>query len=122
MFIEWVFKFKIGIKMKFWFILINDFCYDLFIGLWFGSFMIFVIFCNKVGDFVLFGELIDLFFWFCFGLFGVIMMIGIFWFFYYCNWDSVEMVGIKKCLLKVKYVIFGLLMLVGIGLVIVWVL
>jgi len=106
--------------MRPWLILINDFCHDLFTGLWFGSFLTLVILRGKLGDPILLGELTDLFFWLCLGSLGAIIMTGVFRFFYYRNWDSAEMAGIKKRLLKVKHAILGSSMLLGTGLVIVW--
>ncbi len=106
--------------MKPWLILINDFCHDLFTGLWFGSFLTLVILRGKLGDPVLLGELTDTFFWLCLASLGAIIMTGIFRFFYYRNWDSAEMAGIKKRLLKVKHAILGSSMLLGTGLVVAW--
>lgn len=106
--------------MKPWLILINDFCHDLFTGLWFGSFLTLAILRGKVGDAQLLNELTDLFFWLCLGSLLAIIMTGLFRFFYYRNWDSKEMAGVKKKLLKIKHAILGSSMLLGTGLVIVW--
>lgn len=106
--------------MKPWLILINDFCHDLFTGLWFGSFLTLAVLRGKVGDEALLLELTDLFFWLCIGSLFAIIMTGVFRFFYYRNWDSKEMAGIKKQLLKIKHAILGSSMLIGTGLVVVW--
>lgn len=106
--------------MRPWLILINDFCHDLFTGLWFGSFVTLFVLRGKVGDPALLGELTNLFFWLCLASLAAIIMTGIFRFFYYRNWDSTEMAGVKKQLLKIKHAILGSSMLLGTGLVIAW--
>ncbi|HEY3327680.1 MAG TPA: hypothetical protein VGK14_11010 [Novimethylophilus sp.] len=108
--------------MKPWLILINDFCHDLFTGLWFGSFVTLFILHGKVGDPVLLAELTRLFTWLCLASLLAIMLTGICRFFYYRNWDGAEMADIKKHLLKIKHALLGTAMLVGTGLVIAWVL
>lgn len=106
--------------MKPWLILINDFLHDLFTGLWFGSFVTLLVLRNKVGDPTLLGELNYLFTILCLSALIAIMLSGIFRFFYYRDWDSKEMAGIKKRLLKIKHALLGGSMLGGTGLVIWW--
>lgn len=106
--------------MKPWLILINDFCHDLFTGLWFGSFVTLVVLRGKVGDPVLLGELTHLFTILCLSSLIAIMLSGIFRFFYYRDWDGKDMAGIKKRLLKIKHALLGGSMLGGTGLVIWW--
>lgn len=106
--------------MKPWLILINDFCHDLFTGLWFGSFVTLVVLRGKVGDAALLGELNRVFTVICLASLSAIMLTGIFRFFYYRNWDGAGMADVKKRLLKIKHALLGTSMLVGTGLVVVW--
>lgn len=106
--------------MKPWLILINDFCHDLFTGLWFGSFVTLVILRGKTGDPVLLASLTQTFFWLCLGSLFAIIMTGVFRFFYFRHWDGKDMASVKKRLLKIKHAILGSSMLIGTGLVIVW--
>ena len=101
-------------------ILINDFCHDLFTGLWFGSFVTLLVLRNKVGDRVLLGELNHLFTVLCLSSLIAIMLSGMFRFFYYRDWDGKDMADIKKRLLKIKHALLGGSMLGGTGLVILW--
>jgi hypothetical protein len=110
--------------MKLWLILINDFCHDLFTGLWFGSFVTLFVLRGKVGDPRLLGELTSLFTVLCLASLFAIMLTGLCRFFYYRNWDSgwndAEKVVVKKHLLKIKHALLGSSMLIGTGLVIAW--
>ncbi len=106
--------------MKPWLILINDFCHDLFTGLWFGSFVTLLVLRGKVGDPALLAELTDLFTWLCLGSLLAIIMTGVFRFFYYRDWDSSGMAEVKKRLLRIKHALLGGSMLIGSGLVIYW--
>jgi hypothetical protein len=106
--------------MKPWLILINDFCHDLFTGLWFGSFATLLILRNKVGDKALLAELNHLFTVLCLSSLIAIMLSGMFRFFYYRDWDSKDMASIKKRLLKIKHALLGGSMLGGTALVILW--
>lgn len=106
--------------MRPWLILINDFSHDLFTGLWFGSFVTLIVLRGKVGDPALLGELNHVFTIICLSSLIAIMLTGIFRFFYYRNWDSSEMVAIKKRLLKIKHALLGSLMLAGTVMVVVW--
>ena len=106
--------------MKPWLILINDFCHDLFTGLWFGTFVTLVVLRGKVGDPVLLGELTHLFTVLCLSSLIAIMLSGMFRFFYYRDWDSTGMADVKKRLLKIKHALLGSSMLIGTGLVIAW--
>lgn len=110
--------------MKLWLILINDFCHDLFTGLWFGSFVTVAVLRGKVGDPVLLGELTTLFTWLCLASLFAIMLTGLCRFFYYRNWDrgwnDADKARIKKRLLKIKHALLGSLMMLGTGLVIAW--
>lgn len=106
--------------MKPWLILINDFCHDLFTGLWFGSFATLLVLRGKVGDAALLAELTHLFTVLCLSSLIAIMLSGIFRFFYYRDWDGKDMAGIKKRLLKIKHALLGSSMLGGTGLVIWW--
>ncbi|MEO5661348.1 MAG: hypothetical protein ABIQ90_16375 [Polaromonas sp.] len=106
--------------MRPWLILINDFSHDLFTGLWFGSFVTLIVLRGKVGDPVLLSNLLHVFTILCLASLIVIMLTGIFRFFYYRNWDSAEMAAIKKRLLKIKHALLGSLMLIGTGMVIFW--
>jgi hypothetical protein len=110
--------------MKLWLILINDFCHDLFTGLWFGSFVTVFVLRGKVGDPALLQELTTLFTWLCLSSLFAIMLTGMCRFFYYRNWDSgwndAEKVSIKKRLLKIKHALLGGSMVLGTGLVIAW--
>jgi hypothetical protein len=106
--------------MKPWLILINDFCHDLFTGLWFGSFITVVVLRNKVGDAALLGELTVLFTQLCMASLVAIALSGTFRAFYYRNWDSSGMAEIKARLLKIKHALLGSLMLLGSGLVMIW--
>lgn len=106
--------------MRPWLILINDFCHDLFTGLWFGSFVTLLVLRGKVGDAVLLGELTNLFTVLCLSSLIAIMLSGMFRYFYYRDWDSKDMAGIKKRLLKIKHALLGGSMLGGTALVIWW--
>lgn len=106
--------------MKPWLILINDFSHDLFTGLWFGSFITLFILRSKVGDPVLLGELTNLFTLLCLSSLIMIMLTGMFRFFYYRNWDSANNAVVKKRLLKIKHALLGSLMLGGTVMVVIW--
>ena len=80
--------------MRPWLILINDFSHDLFTGLWFGSFVTVLVLRGRVGDPVLLAELTRIFTILCLSSLIAILLTGIFRFFYYRNWDSVEMAAI----------------------------
>jgi hypothetical protein len=106
--------------MKPWLILINDFCHDLFTGLWFGSFVTLLILRGKVGDGALLAELMHQFTVLCLASLIAIMLSGMFRFFYYRDWDGAGMAGIKKRLLKIKHALLGSSMLGGTAVVIWW--
>lgn len=106
--------------MKPWLILINDFCHDLFTGLWFGSFVTLLVLREKAGDPALLAELAGIFTRLCLASLGAIILTGVFRFLYYRNWDGAGMAAIKKRLLIVKHALLGTSMLVGTGLVIAW--
>jgi hypothetical protein len=111
--------------MKPWLILINDFCHDLFTGLWFGSFLTLVFLRQKGqgldgGQLTLMNELTGFFTVLTFAMLGAIVMTGVFRFFYYRDWDGVAMKDVKKRLLIIKHAVLGTSFLVGTGLVLVW--
>lgn len=106
--------------MRPWLILINDFPHDLFTGMWFGSFVTLIVLRGKVGDPALLSSLTHVFTVLCLSSLIAIMLTGIFRCFYYRNWDSVGMAGIKKRLLKIKHGLLGSLMLVGTDVIFAW--
>jgi hypothetical protein len=113
--------------MKPWLILINDFCHDLFTGLWFGSFVTLVILRQKAGSgaldasqLSLMSELTGVFYWMTFAMLGAIVMTGVFRFFYYRDWDGAGMKHVKKRLLIIKHAVLGSSFLLGTLLVLVW--
>lgn len=106
--------------MKPWLILINDFCHDLFTGLWFGSFVTVLVLRNKVGDEALLGELTLLFTQLCMASLVAIALSGTFRYFYYREWDGSGMADVKARLLRIKHALLGGLMVLGSGLVMIW--
>lgn len=113
--------------MKPWLILLNDFCHDLFTGLWFGSFVTMYILHRRAGDptldtgqLALMNELVDVFFWLTFISLLCIVMTGMFRFFYYRDWDGAGMKDVKKRLLIIKHAVLGSSFLIGTGFVLAW--
>ena len=113
--------------MKPWLILLNDFAHDLFTGLWFGSFVTMFVLHRRAADpaldagqIALMDELISVFFWSTFISLGLIIMTGVFRFFYYRQWDGVAMKDVKKRLLIIKHAVLGSSLLIGTGFVLVW--
>lgn len=112
--------------MKPWLILINDFCHDLFTGLWFGSFVTLYILHRKatsgldVSQTALMNDLTGIFFWLTFASLGAIIATGICRFFYYRDWDGIPVKEVKKRLLIIKHAVLGTSFLVGTGLVFAW--
>jgi putative copper export protein len=110
-----------------WLIILNDFCHDLFTGLWFGSFVTLVVLRGKAarpdldpGAQALMAELTGLFTWLTIAMLGCIVATGIFRFFYYRDWDGVHNKQVKKRLLIIKHAVLGSSFLIGTGLVFIW--
>ena len=110
-----------------WLILLNDFCHDLFTGLWFGSFITMVVLRNKAGEpgldagqQALMAELVGLFSGLTLAMLGCIIATGVFRFFYYRDWDGVHNRAVKKRLLIIKHAVLGTSFLIGTILVAVW--
>lgn len=106
--------------MKPWLILINDFCHDLFTGLWIGSFIALVALRGKSGDAVLLGELTQLFTWLCV---GSVVALGL------CGMSSrllrkalgnARLANMQYNLIRLRHALLGTSMLGGTGLVIAW--
>jgi len=113
--------------MKPWLILLNDFCHDLFTGLWFGSFITLAVMQHKAGQpgldagqQALMAELSGLFFRLTVAMLLAIVCTGIFRFFYYRDWDGVHNVAIKKRLLIIKHAVLGTSLLLGTALAVYW--
>ena len=113
--------------MKPWLILLNDFCHDLFTGLWFGSFITMAMMHQKAaqpdldaGQKALMAELTGLFFWLTIAMLLAIVCTGIFRFFYYRDWDGVHNRAVKKRLLIIKHAVLGTSFLFGTGLAVYW--
>lgn len=110
-----------------WLIILNDFCHDLFTGLWFGSFVTLAVLRHKAarpgldpGAAALMGELTGLFTWLTVAMLGCIVATGVFRFFYYRDWDGVHNKQVKKRLLIIKHAVLGTSFLGGTILVAVW--
>jgi len=110
-----------------WLILLNDFCHDLFTGLWFGSFITMAVMHHKAGQpgldagqRALMAELVSLFFWLTIAMLLAIICTGIFRFFYYRDWDGVHNRSVKKKLLIIKHAVLGSSFLLGTGLAVYW--
>lgn len=110
-----------------WLILLNDFCHDLFTGLWFGSFITLAVLRSKAGadgltaiEAPLLSELIRTFTALCLINLGLIVMTGIFRFVYYRNWDGAGMKDVKKKLLIIKHAVLGTAFLAGTFAVVYW--
>ena len=113
--------------MRPWLILLNNFCHDLFTGLWFGSFVTMAVLHRRAADPLLdagqralMDELVGVFFWATLASLGAIIATGIFRFFYYRDWDGQHNAQTKKRLLKIKHAVLGSSLLIGTGFVIVW--
>ena len=112
--------------MKPWLIIINDFCHDLFTGIWFGSFIILAIFQQRLehitdsGQLALMAELAGLFTWLCLGSLVLIAATGGYRATYFRKWDSSEMVAVKNRLLIIKHALLGSSFLIGTAIVIWW--
>ena len=116
-----------AVGLRPWLILLNDFCHDLFTGLWFGSFITMVVMRNKAsqpgldaGQLALMRELVSLFSWLTIGMLLCIICTGLFRFFYYRDWDGVHNRAVKKRLLIIKHAVLGSSFLIGTVLVAVW--
>lgn len=116
-----------GIGLRPWLILLNDFCHDLFTGLWFGSFITMAVMRHKAGQpgldagqQALMSELVGLFSWLTIAMLGCIIATGVFRFFYYRDWDGVHNRAVKKRLLIIKHAVLGTSFLIGTILVAVW--
>jgi putative copper export protein len=110
-----------------WLIILNDFCHDLFTGLWFGSFVTLAVLRQKAGRpgldagaQALMAELTGLFTWLTVAMLGCIVATGLFRFFYYRDWDGVHNKQVKKRLLIIKHAVLGTSFLAGTILVAVW--
>ena len=110
-----------------WLIILNDFCHDLFTGLWFGSFVTLVVLRGKAarpgldaGAQALVAELAGLFTWLTIAMLGCIVATGVFRFFYYRDWDGVHNKQVKKRLLIIKHAVLGSSFLIGTVLVVAW--
>jgi putative copper export protein len=116
-----------AIGLRPWLIILNDFCHDLFTGLWFGSFLTLVVLRSKgatpgldAGAQLLMAELGSLFTWLTMAMLGCIIATGVFRFFYYRDWDGVHNKQVKKRLLIIKHAVLGTSLLVGTILVAAW--
>ena len=116
-----------SVGLRPWLILLNDFCHDLFTGLWFGSFITMVVMRNKAGQpgldagqLALMRELVSLFSSLTVGMLLCIICTGLFRFFYYRDWDGVHNRAVKKRLLIIKHAVLGTSFLIGTVLVAVW--
>lgn len=116
-----------SIGLRPWLIILNDFCHDLFTGLWFGSFVTLAVLRQKalapgLGDDAraLMGELTSLFTWLTVAMLGCIVATGVFRFFYYRDWDGVHNKQVKKRLLIIKHAVLGSSFLLGTAMVAWW--
>lgn len=116
-----------GIGLRPWLILLNDFCHDLFTGLWFGSFITMAVMRHKAGQpgldagqQALMAELVSLFSGLTMAMLLCIIATGIFRFFYYRDWDGVHNRAVKKRLLIIKHAVLGSSFLIGTVLVGIW--
>lgn len=114
-------------KLRPWLIIINDFCHDLFTGLWFGSFVTLAVLRHKAAQpglsadvLALMRELTSLFTWLTVAMLGCIIATGVFRFFYYRDWDGVHNKQVKKRLLIIKHAVLGSSFLLGTIMVAVW--
>ena len=110
-----------------WLIILNDFCHDLFTGLWFGSFVTLAVLRQKAARpglsadvLVLMRELTSLFTWLTVAMLACIIATGVFRFFYYRDWDGVHNKQVKKRLLIIKHAVLGSSFLLGTIMVAVW--
>lgn len=108
-----------------WLILLNDFCHDLFTGLWFGSFITLAVLRHKTvtpgsESAALLGELVGTFTFLCYLNLGLIIATGVFRFFYYRHWDGSQMKEVKKRLLIIKHAVLGTSFLAGTAAVFWW--
>lgn len=109
-----------------WLILLNDFCHDLFTGLWFGSFITLAVLRARndgtltAAEAPLLTELTQVFTALCLINLGLIIMTGIFRFLYYRNWDGSGMKDVKKKLLIIKHAVLGTAFLGGTFAVMYW--
>lgn len=105
--------------MRPWLILLNNFCHDLFTGLWFGSFITLYVLRVKTAGMEITGdwlaELNSFFFWFCIIALLLVSLTGLFRFLYYRNWDDSkkESPQLKKQMLIVKHAVLGSSFLFG---------
>ena len=113
--------------LKPWLIILNDFCHDLFTGLWFGGFLTLVILRGKAatpgldaGAKALMADLSGFFTWLTLAMLGCIVATGVFRFFYYRDWDGVHNKQVKKRLLIIKHAVLGTSFLGGTIMVAVW--
>lgn len=106
--------------MKPWLILINDFCHDLFTGLWIGSFIALVVLRNKSGDAVLLSDLSRLFTWLCLASIAALALCGISRRYLRNMLGNAKLANMQSRLIKLRHGLLGGSMVGGTGLVIAW--
>ena len=112
--------------MRPWMILLNNFCHDLFTGLWFGSFITLYVLRSKTAELGVTGqwlvELNDFFFVFCIFSLVMVSLTGLFRYLYYRNWDESkkESPELKRQMLIVKHAVLGIAFVGGSWLSYLW--
>lgn len=113
--------------MRPWMILLNNFCHDLFTGMWFGSFITLWVLEDKMAEIgeqaQWLSELSVFFFYLCIFSLVTVSLTGLFRYLYYKNWNEgkKESPQLKKQMLIVKHAVFGTSFLGGSILSYLWV-
>lgn len=106
--------------MKPWLVLLNDFCHDLFTGLWFGSFIALLVLRTKTGDAVLLGELTLLFTQLCIGAVIALALCGITRGMLRRQMGNARIADAQRRMVTLRHAVLGTSMMGGTGLVVAW--
>lgn len=106
--------------MKPWLVLLNDFCHDLFTGVWIGSFIALVVLRNQTGDAVLLGEMTRLFTILCVESVVALALCGMGRRYLRNTLGNAALAGMQYRLVRLRHGLLGTSILGGTGLVIAW--
>jgi len=106
--------------MKPWLVLLNDFCHDLFTGLWIGSFIALVFLRTRGGDDAVLADMSQLFTWVCIGSVAALALCGMSRRYLRNTLGNAVLAGMQYRLVQLRHALLGSSMLGGTGLVIAW--
>ena len=108
-----------------WLVILNDFCHDLFTGLWCGGFVTLLLIRSRAEGLgaeaqAFAGSLAGAMTALVLASLAAIVATGVFRFFYYRDWDGRTDPSVKKRLLIIKHAVLGSSFLAGTALVAWW--